>query len=114
MNMNTKIKTKAEVTEPTTIGERIKALRKKKGISQKVLADFISIDKSVVCNWETGKRPPNRDYLDALSDYFGVTPYFLMYGRKNDAEANLLDLNGLTLYQIDIVKKLVAELRRGC
>ena len=88
MNMNTKIKTKTEVTEPTTIGERIKALRKKKGISQKVLADFISIDKSVVCNWETGKRPPNRDYLD--------------------------DLNGLTLYQIDIVKKLVAELRRGC
>ena len=105
---------KNEKSTPSTIGQRIRALRKRRGISQDVLSGFLCVDKSTVSRWETEKLQPDPDMIEALAEKFEVTPYFLMFGRNNEAAANFLDLNGLSLYQIDLVKKLVEELRKGC
>lgn len=36
------------------IGKTITVLRKEKGISQDVLADFLGVSKAAVSKWETG------------------------------------------------------------
>lgn len=97
---------------PSTTGKRIKGLRKKRGLSQQTLADFLKVDKSVVSRWEKDYRRPSQEMLDALAEKFETTPYYLMYGSANPADANLLDLNGLTFRQMDVVKQLV-EVFRG-
>lgn len=99
-------------TVPSTTGKRIKGLRKKRGLSQQTLADFLKVDKSVVSRWEKDYRRPSQEMLDALAEKFETTPYYLMYGSANPADANLLDLNGLTFRQMDVVKQLV-EVFRG-
>ena len=106
--------TNSTAFEPSTIGERIKALRKKKGYTQERLGSEVHSDKTVVSRWEKGEKIPNSDAVTALAQLFGVTTFFLLYGRSIDTADNLLDLNGLTYYQIDLVKKLVEELRSGC
>ena len=97
-----------------TIGARIRELRKSRGLSQQVLADRILTDKSSVSRWENDERIPNPDMIAAIAEILGVTPNYLMFGLNNHAADNLIDVNGLTFYQIDLVKKLVEELRRGC
>lgn len=99
-------------TVPSTTGKRIKGLRKKRGLSQQTLADFLKVDKSVVSRWEKDDRRPSQEMLDALAKKFETTPYYLMYGLANHVDANLLDLNGLTFRQMDVVKQLV-EVFRG-
>ena len=99
-------------TVPSTTGKRIKGLRKKRGLSQQTLADFLKVDKSVVSRWEKDYRRPSQEMLDALAEKFETTPYYLMYGSANPADANLLDLNGLTFRQMAVVKQLV-EVFRG-
>lgn len=99
-------------TVPSTTGKRIKDLRKKRGLSQQALADFLMVDKSVVSRWENDDRRPSQEMLDALAKELETTPYYLMYGLANPVDANLLDLNGLTFRQMDVVKQLV-EVFRG-
>ena len=56
---------------------RIKELRKKKGVSQQVLADSVGISRSAVAMWEKGTEPSN-EMLSVLADYFGVTIDYLL------------------------------------
>lgn len=108
------MKIETNTTPQNTIGERIRALRKSRGLSQKVLSDFLSTDKSSVSRWENDELTPNPDMIAAIAEKFEVTPYYLMFGHNNDAAANLIDLNGLTFSQIALIKQLVEELRKGC
>lgn len=63
--------------------ERIKELRKEKGITQVELAEAIGLSKGTIAMWEVGKREANFDTLDKLSDYFKVSVDYLL-GRSND------------------------------
>ena len=119
MSINTKSTaskngTSTTTPEPKTIGERIRVLRKKRGLKQRVLADRVASNKSTVSRWETGKRIPDVDMINALADVFGVSPKYLMFGQNKENDADYLDLRGLTYYQIDLIKKLVEEFRKGC
>ena len=49
------------------IGERIKAARKVKGLSQEKLADQLGVSFQAVSSWETGKFIPDSDHLAALA-----------------------------------------------
>ncbi len=72
--------------------QRLKQLRKEKGITQDKLAKHFNLCTSTVGNWEIGKRQPDHDMLRNLSDYFGVTLDYLM-GRSDTAQKNPLDEN---------------------
>jgi len=43
-----------------TIGERIKQLREKRGLSQRALAKAIGVSQAIVQRWEGGARDPNQ------------------------------------------------------
>lgn len=55
------------------IGNTILKLRRKKGITQEVLADFIGVTKTSVSKWENGATLPDIQILPLLASYFEVT-----------------------------------------
>lgn len=61
---------------------RIKELRNARGWGQKDLADQISVAYQTVGHWETGRRSPDLDTLEALCEVFGVTADYLL-GRSD-------------------------------
>lgn len=59
------------------IKNRIKELRKKKGLSLQQVADVVGVGNSTISRYETGKREPKLETWKALSDFFGVTIEYL-------------------------------------
>jgi transcriptional regulator with XRE-family HTH domain len=46
--------------EPKTLGERVRAARRREGISQRELAEKLGLDQSTIWAWETGEiRKPH-------------------------------------------------------
>lgn len=56
-----------------SIGERIKELRKEKGLAQWELAEEIGSAQNTISGWETGRTEPTVFSCIILADYFGVT-----------------------------------------
>ena len=50
--------------------ERLRQLRKEKGLTQVTLAETLGVSKGTVAMWETGKRMPGFDMLARLSELF--------------------------------------------
>ena len=65
-----------------TIGERIKYLREKYGISQDDIARefFLAGGSSVVCKYEQDKRDLPLDVVVAYSQKFGVSTDWILKG----------------------------------
>lgn len=58
---------------PLKIHERIRELRKEKGITQETLARAVGVTNQAVSKWEQGKCCPDIQYLPELADYFSVS-----------------------------------------
>lgn len=52
--------------------EKLIQLRKTRGLSQQQLAEALGLSRSAIGMYETGKREPDMDVLQLLSDYFMV------------------------------------------
>lgn len=66
--------------------ERLKALRKDKGISQQQVADQLGITRQAYNNYEAGKRKPDTDMLLALSAFFKVSTDYIL-GKSDDPDS---------------------------
>lgn len=55
-----------------SMGEVIRGLRFKKGLSQGGVAQAVGVSRSAVSHWERGKWKPRRDELGLLAEFFGV------------------------------------------
>ncbi len=55
------------------LGNEIRKLRKKMGITQEELAEKLNVRFQAVSNWERGKAPPSIDNLVEISEFFGVS-----------------------------------------
>ena len=72
-----------------TTAERIKQLRKKKGISQSELAELIGVKTNTVSTWERGTRKPDFEALNLLSNYFEVSFEYIL-GSSDKEEARVV------------------------
>lgn len=54
------------------LGEKIKYLRKSKGISQEELATMLKINRNFLSRIETGKSDPNAGILKSIAQIFNV------------------------------------------
>ena len=70
--------------------ERIKELRRKRGMTQAALAEIIDVRQDSICISEKGKNYPEVRRLLILADYFGVSLDYLM-GRTDDPEVHQLE-----------------------
>ena len=52
--------------------DRLKDLRKKKGVTQTQVAESIYVSRSLIAKFETGAAYPNRETLEKLALYFDV------------------------------------------
>lgn len=55
------------------IGKKIRGLRKEKGVTQEVLADFLGVTAQAISKWENEASSPDISLLPNISIYFGVT-----------------------------------------
>ena len=55
------------------IGNQIKQLRLRRGVTQEALAQHFGLTAQAVSKWECGTAAPDIELLPALSAYFGVT-----------------------------------------
>lgn len=65
----------------TIFSERLKRLRKNKGLKQQELAEIFGIKQNSYSDWENGKTEPSFDNLVKLADFFDVSLDWL-FGRK--------------------------------
>ena len=79
----------------TNFSEKLKELRKEKGLSVVDLSKIIGFSKIVIYFWENGQREPTSNALIALSDFFGVSIDYLV-GREND-EGNIIIVSDSSL-----------------
>ena len=61
-----------------TIGEKIKDLRKKQGLTQARLAEILHVGKTTVSKWESGKNLPQLMELKNMSSLFQVSSDYLL------------------------------------
>ena len=59
------------------LSDMIVYLRKRAGLSQQELADALGISRSTIGMYETGKREPDFETLEAIADFFNVDMNFL-------------------------------------
>ena len=53
--------------------EKLKELRKGKGLTQEELAQAIFVSRTAVSKWESGRGYPNIDSLKELAAFFSIT-----------------------------------------
>lgn len=90
-------------------GERVKKLRKSKGLTQQELADKINVTKVSICCYEKGTRTPNLETFIDLVEKLDTTPDYLL-GRDAKVIAESEEPYSMTFKQEEI--DFIVESRR--
>lgn len=75
-----------------TMGEKIKSLRKKIGLTQEELGKRMTpqVNRAAVNKWETGQvENIKRSYIEQLSELFNISPSELMCFESSDPDEQL-------------------------
>jgi len=85
----------------STLGSRIAAWRKEKGITQEELAEKMGVSSQAVSKWENDVSCPDISLLTTLADVLGVTTDELLSGKSSQVrqlpETQRKSLDQLTL-----------------
>ena len=57
----------------TSVGIKLKELRKKNNFSQAYVAEFLNISRQAISNWENGKSVPDLENIVLLAKLYDVT-----------------------------------------
>ena len=70
--------------------EKLKILRKKKGLTQQEVAELLNVGRVTYTKWEKGNREPNFENLSMLACIFDVSLDYLLgdYLQKARSERN--------------------------
>ena len=85
---------------------RFKELRQKKKISQKQLADSLSLSRATISAYESGKRTPDIDTLQQIANYFEVSTDYLLGSTNSIYDPHVFNL--LTPDFLGLIKKAAA------
>lgn len=72
-----------------TLGNKIRSLRKQKGITQEQLAESIGISFQAVSKWENNIALPDITLIPALANYFGISIDELFDYRLSEQQAKV-------------------------
>lgn len=97
----------------STFGERIKKLRKQKGLTQRQMAETFGITERNYQRYEASDSPSN-DTLLKLADFFGVTTDYLLGRNDSDYKPRIYGKDGedSPIGAHDILNLDTDELRR--
>lgn len=66
-----------------TTGEKIRSIRKEKGLTQKALGELLGVTQATVGQYETNANPPKIETLQRIADALGVPVSYLIGEVKN-------------------------------
>jgi len=89
------------------LGEEIKRLRERRGLSQEQIAKRLGLKKQSISNWENGNAMPSMDMFLNLVELFNTTPNVLL-GYETEAG---IDVSGLTEKEIQHIVMLIDDLK---
>lgn len=89
-----------------TLGQKLKNLRKQKGVSQFIAAEGIGIGKGTLAAYELNTREPNIENINKLANYYKIDPNELI---KPDLFPNYRSLD---LYKLFDKEDIDVEGRR--
>ena len=92
-----------------TFGERLKELRKKRGLTQKELAQLISAKNNSVSNWENDNILPSVEIIKQLANYFSCSSDYLL--ELSDSTNAYIDVSDLPQHQVAHLQALARDLR---
>ncbi len=96
------------------LGENIKKLRRKKGLTQENLAEFLGVTFQSVSNWERGESYPDITMLPEIAGFFKVSVDELMGADRAKAEKEILskieEYNNLT--DSKLMQEIVNDLKK--
>lgn len=90
-----------------SIGEKVKKLREKKGVSLRKVGEACGVDYSYIAKVEKGRKPSIK-LLEKIADYFGVDVKYFM-GLTEEEEDFLNDMNSLNPEEFMLKHKLTVD-----
>ena len=90
---------------------RLKALRKLKGYTQKDFSDIIGVKQTTVSNYEKGLRFPDLDKLNQIANIFNVSVDYLI--GRNEFDNNIIDTNKYKMVNKEEYKRVLEYLLNG-
>lgn len=94
--------TKAERTElqnKAAFGDKIRAYRTEKGLSQPQLAQLLGVTKNAITNWETGARRPDLGHIPALCAHLGISADMFFDMPTDNHSLTLAEQEHMKLYR---------------
>ena len=93
------------------IGKRIKGLRKDANLTQSKVADFLSLDQSMIAKIERGERSISSDVIEKLSYLFCCTKNYILTGEDPEQKCMISfrsgDITENDLESLTIINKIV-------
>ena len=96
-----------------TMGDKIKELREKSGMTQTDLAERVGVSKSVVSAYEKGIRNPSNKVLEQIAEIYGVSLLSFFEKGHWEHEAITINISDLTTEQQKIIFSLINEFRKN-
>ena len=92
-----------------TLGQKIKALRTERGMTQEQLAEAIYVTRAAISKWETGNGLPDAGLMLPLSGALGITVNELLSGQRLEDGQYNRDWSTIHLMPVDW-RRAAAEL----
>ena len=107
------------MTEEPTLGERIAAGRKALGLTQRALADRLSVHELAVSRWETGRANPSHEHRLAVAELLGIDPRDLgvllqRADAQTDPPAWAVAHHDDLIAVLDTLRERLDRLEKGC
>lgn len=93
----------------TTISERIRSLRKEKGLNQAELGEKTGISRRSISTIENGETDPSAKQITAISKFFNVSTEYLLNGKEesNTISETEQEIIQLVRRDLDIKETLI-------
>lgn len=85
---------------PEAIGERIRDIRRQRGITQEGLAEAVGVSRSAVAQWETGRAGQVTGNLTRVADVLGVHVAVLLGANPRGAPPSKLATDEMALIRL--------------
>lgn len=103
------------ITKSASVGDRLKALRESRGLSQKEMSDeFVITGRSTLANYELGIRDVPIKILLLYSKKFNVTTDWILKGETSSGDSGIDELvRAYSSINNDVVKRAVIKQIEG-
>lgn len=93
------------------MGKKIKELRTKSNLTQSIVAEFLSVDQSLIAKIEKGERNINVDMIEKLSELFCCPIEYILDEEEYDDSCTIAfrkkDIEDINLEALAVINKIV-------